>query len=286
MTSSIDFMPSSLQRIRLFLSDRGRLKIKPWASAEEILEALTQSLSACQDDDAFWVDLQSLLTALMGDFQHRSPCGVLPNEPLDPARRCGLLSEIRAALNPAEIRPTFRTLLTRVSIPTAAILLLIGTLVTSSCASDPTVPVDGGSNTTPVQMDANRSVDGRVNIPDVPLPPPWTIDANQARDLQVPDGGFSVFIQRMMACFPNFQDTDLKYWQSVDACFDRLGPEWREQVMAYLDASFVCRSYGFCRFDVLQQGAEAGADACKPAQDYDPDLIFCSVPIYLGVRFE
>jgi hypothetical protein len=93
----------------------------------------------------------------------------------------------------------------------------------------------------------------------------------------------------MMACFPNFQDTDLEYWQSVDACFDRLGPEWREQVMAYLDASFLsfgCRSYVFCRFDVLQQGAEAGADVCKPAQDYDPDLIFCSVPIYLGVRFE
>ena len=58
-----DLVPASLQRVRCFLGNSGRMKVKPWADTGETLDAFHDALLTRRDDERFWQDLQSLLEA-------------------------------------------------------------------------------------------------------------------------------------------------------------------------------------------------------------------------------
>jgi hypothetical protein len=97
-------VPSALLRVRQFLSRSG-LKVRPWSSPEEALDALSDLLAERRHDTEFWTRLEQLLGDLGRDSRRRRVAEgtVVANEVLDPAKHQALLAEVRAAL---EDRPT------------------------------------------------------------------------------------------------------------------------------------------------------------------------------------
>ncbi len=137
------FIPASLVRVRCFMSNTGRLKAKPWATAEETLDAFHDMLRRQRTNDAFWKELEELLAALTRDIEKRLASHAPDNELLDPSRHQALLAEIRAALHAG--KPDgggFRRLASSLSAPAVAMLLLIGGTATVSCGTSTSLEGD------------------------------------------------------------------------------------------------------------------------------------------------
>ena len=47
-------VPATLHRLRCFLGTEARAKVKPWAPAEEVLDAFHDALRSRRDDAGFW----------------------------------------------------------------------------------------------------------------------------------------------------------------------------------------------------------------------------------------
>jgi hypothetical protein len=132
-------IPAAIQRIRSFLIEVSGMKVKPWASVEETMDALHATLIARHTCQAFWVALRVLLSQLACDLKCRREAGpafVVDNELLDQARYQTLLDEIRTALarDPSQAS-CFPRLAAALSAPALALLLLLGGAATVSCNS-------------------------------------------------------------------------------------------------------------------------------------------------------
>ena len=157
--TQLNLVPSSIQRIRCFLGQQGRMKVKPWAGVEETLDAFHRSLVLNRRNDAFWEELAGLLQDLAHDMRRRfssTPGSVIDNEALNPTRHRELIEEIRQALD--RPRPSgFQRLASSLSAPAVTVLFLLGGTVVVGCDKVPESPSDTddskGGDTATVSMD-------------------------------------------------------------------------------------------------------------------------------------
>ena len=75
-TTSSNLVPTSIQRIRAFLNDVCGMKVRPWASVEETLDALHGVLVARRECSIFWKSLHVLLERLAQDLRCREDAAV------------------------------------------------------------------------------------------------------------------------------------------------------------------------------------------------------------------
>jgi len=284
----IQFIPASLIRVRCFMNTTGRLKVKPWASAEETLDAFHDMLQRQRDNDAFWKDLEGLLASLTRDIKKRLSGNVPDNELLDATRHGALLSEIRSALAASKGQPTgFRRLASALSAPAVAMLLLLGGTTTVGC-----------DNTARLQGTADATSDPTPEPDTDPVSdPPPDYCAEVLADITVNDAPCDVemegeeclhacksFEEIVVECVPEDStslhggDARCKY---ID-CIQTMHESWRTG-LTELFACWDCRTIehklscdldSFCRYpDDSEFDLETFLDACH-----------CC--IYVGVRFE
>ncbi len=131
------FIPAPLLRVRRFLDQQGRMRVKPWATVEETLDAFHDALLDNRDNDAFWQGLQSLLAVLTADTRKRMSADagkIIDNQSLDPERNRLLLLEIRRALAGRQKRGGgFRLLTAVLSVPALGLLLMLGGVASLGC---------------------------------------------------------------------------------------------------------------------------------------------------------
>jgi hypothetical protein len=309
-TQSSNLVPTSIQRIRAFLNDVCGMKVRPWAGVEETLDALHAVLVARQDCTIFWKSLHVLLERLAQDLRRRedaAPDQLIDNEVLNTDRYQSLLDEIKSAL--AQGRSTqggFARLAAAVSMPAAALLLLLGGIATVGCGShtslsaanhdarqESTAPGDANPATTADTSVASAPDANPANTPKadsgtspgnpdsavIILPPAPDTATTQDSLARACDGGCSVE-DIMVACgmAPATR-------QSVSVCIARLRDSWR----AGLTSGFAARScndigtiLSYCLPNYCEPGAVSNSE-------FDPTVLDCQIPpiypIYIGVRF-
>ncbi len=293
-------VPSSIQRIRAFLVEMCGMKVKPWASAEEVLAALHATLAARQGCDIFWTSLRGLLENLAADLKVRKdagPSAVIDNEVLSAERYASLLDEIRACLvkQTGETGAPFRRLAQGLSAPALGLLLLLGGVVTVGCdrtamstKPDAAAVADAGlADVAPALPDAGRDnatagPDARPDArPDgnyitlVDLPPSKS-DIKEASSTG-PDGA-AVTIRDIMDSCNIPTDTQ----GMVQACLDQMQESWTAGLAGYLagkDCNVVSAALN-CDNHVFS--------GCYPYRSsFDPNQLPLCQPImlYIGVSF-
>ncbi|NOY91980.1 MAG: hypothetical protein GXP55_12355 [Deltaproteobacteria bacterium] len=270
-TSGPTLAPASLQRIRCFLQTRGRMKVKPWAPAEEVLDALRRCLEARHDDRRFWVDLSLLLDALCRDAVARSTGAhdLMDNELLAPARIERLLEEIRDALKSAPTgHAPFRALAGSLSGPGAALLLLLGSATIVGCYRSHMLGADGSV------MDASPPDARRLDAARADA----SIRDAAPRDVGPLDSG--------PVCDPVTQVAECTLTPELSdqlcACIEALNESWQTALRQLVDrtgCSFLSNQ-AYCLLNACADPAAAG--------DFDLETFLdgCSAPLYLGVRFD
>ena len=316
-TPSSNLVPTSIQRIRAFLNDACGMKVRPWAGVEETLDALHAVLLARRDFPLFWKSLHALLGRLAQDLRWREDAAsgqLIDNEVLNAGQYASLMEEIRAALAQGRSsRGAFASLAGAVSMPAAALLLLLGGIVTVGCANHdpmsaarhdagqaataradvspapaedagPAPPADarpaGGADAgpaSPTKPDSSGSPSEADSAGPVVSSTP---DAATAQDSlsRGCDGGCSIE-DILVTC-----GMSPAARQSASACIARLQDSWREQ----LTAAFASRS---C--DEINTILYCLPNYCQPgsvSQDaFDPKVLDCWIPpiypIYNGIRF-
>jgi hypothetical protein len=279
------FIPSSLLRIRRFLGERCSTKIKPWATAEETLDAFHDLIASKKEDEEFWKDLELLLGCLAGDMKKRMKApdgGVTDNEALDPARHRLLLSELRQKLDGRRAgRGRFRALASALSMPALGLLLVLGGAVTAGCYSS-TAPQDEDA-TSDISVDESRDdlrhdpvVDPAIDQRPDPLPDPITDPVPE--EVACAHAGETVE-EIINACI-----TDPEGREEYLQCISQLHGSWRTGLTEYLqcmNCEQVAERLGLCLyFQACEDPASQGEF------DLEEFLDNCSVYIYIGVRFE
>jgi hypothetical protein len=287
MKNHPQFVPASLQRVRCWLSATGDMRVKPWASVEETLDAFHDLLVARRGDDAFWAGLGELLGTLSADMKRRTEARggeVIDNDVLDPARRRELLGEIRRKLD-GKREGKGRFGLLAASLPSAAVGLvcLLGGVATVGCYSSNDLRGDG--EVTDVMHDADAAADQAADPavdradaqpdlrPDPIVDPPVDLPADPACDAPG-----RTLEDILTGC--GLPADQRQRW--ID-CIDALHVSWRTG----LTQLFACES---CP-DILFQ-----LQNCLDWRCYDPNgeepfdvenfLDNCATLLYLGVRFE
>jgi hypothetical protein len=285
-------VPSSMQRIRSFLVERCGMKVKPWASAEETLAALHDTLAARDGCGIFWDSLCVLLENLACDLKTRSetsPEALIDNEVLDSERYARLLDEIRQSLSRQKAEPaagtatgTFRQLSAALSAPALSLLLFLGGVAVAGCEqsglkqgnSQPDAAVAADTSPFFFPRDAGPDGVGPLILPPAPDTRPAVFDA-VARG---PDGA-SVTIQDIMdSC-----NVDKSRQEAVLTCLRHLRDSWTtgiaealagtpceyvdDQLSCFASISKPCMTGSFDEFVV------GSTEICRP------------IPIYVGVRF-
>lgn len=318
MTSN--FVPTSLQRIRRFLADKGRFKVKPWADVETTLEGFRSTLYRKRCDEAFWEELKSLLSQLHEDTERRleaDEIGLIQNEVLDPERRNQLLDEIRCAIAVGpEIEGGFRALSNQLSAQAFSLLLILGSTTTVGCYDSRRNNVDsavmGDSGPDDDNSASENATGGSDMQKDITGGSGETIEGTGGVDTaysgasgfssRTVDAGIPVddyqspFTERPSAgtleemareCMP--EATELR--EEVFKCIDALHESWRTGLTEY----FRNNSCNKIRdaLDLLQNGFDCGGPpppCSNPANagEFDVDAIIdnCFCCIYVGVRFE
>jgi hypothetical protein len=286
-------VPSSIQRIRAFLVELCGMKVKPWASAEETLNALHTTLVARQSCDIFWKSLQTLLETLARDMKARSEAthgALVDNEVLSEERFASLLDEIRACLartpqesNNAKELSSFRRVAQGLSTPALGLLLLLGGVATVSCENSPMTNrtrdadiadtrTDQAGGTADAAPDSTPDHNNVIILPDM---------APEKRDTvrALPDGSIVTIKNIMDSC-----NVTAAAQNEALSCLSGLSEAWNTGFAAYLsgkscdainNATAFCEdSYAYC--------------TVQSTADFDPSqlpLCFEAVIIYLGVRF-
>jgi hypothetical protein len=272
-----NLVPGSIQRVRCFLNVSGRMKVRPWATAGQTLDALHDALLARRADDAFWSGLGPLLDTLARDMRERLAAGnrVVDNEVLDPARRQELLDEIRSALEGRRPgRGAFGALASSLSAPALGLLILVGGVATAGCEAATSLEGDAAADVGPDSADAavDPAVDTYVDAPVDTAPDP------------VLDPGCEHEGMTLEQIFDDCHfDADMRAFYV--GCIDALHASWRTGLREYFEClpcsqvatDLACLSgmVDYCTFP-----EEAGEF------DLDRFLDNCATIIYLGVRFE
>lgn len=280
------FVPASIQRVRCFMNNRGGLRVKPWATAGETLEAFHDMLVLQKQDEAFWKDLEALLAQMSQDVKRRIAAGggsVIGNEVLDTARHQSLLTEIRRKLDGRrKSRGRFRALASALSAPAMGVLFILGAAVTAGCYSSSELRGDGWEDAADVAHDHDgdadaapdpsgdgtaETMDGRVDPVVDPVPDEVACEHEGET------------IQEIIAeCVTD--DTSRAYYRQ---CVNALNESWK----VGLKELFNCEP---CN-EIYQQLSDCLSWRCSdPASqgefDAEEFLDNCSVVFYLGVRFE
>lgn len=272
------FVPSSLLRIRCFIHTDTGLKVKPWATTDETLDAFSHLLLIKRHDDGFWQDLEELMGKLSGDLNKRVDphLAVVDNEVLDAGAHGRLLEEIRNALD-GRHAPSggFRNLASRLSVPAVGLLCLLGGVVTLGCETDTSLQgnsdavTDTARDTAPDTAE-DTSVDTFTD-PDVPDDP------------ACPHEGLTI-AQIIAECVPG--EYDRNYFNE---CITGLHDSWSTGLADHFACStcpevyddLTCIIYnGFTEF------CDADATGEFTEEDLQMFLDNCGVLLYLGVRFE
>jgi len=267
-----NLLPTSIQRIRVFLTESCGMKVKPWAGVDETLEALHTVIVDKRECGIFWQGLRSLLATLAQDLKQRrdaTPGALVDNEVLDASRYETLLAEIRTVVKQGHSEG-FRTLTRAVSMPAAALLLLLAGVASVGCAA------------TPLQNTKDAAV---VESKDTYPPPNNTpLDTNAAfiipdsntRDTPFPcDGGGCTINAVMQAC-----GIDPTQQQRVNDCLDHLKASWRENLGTPL-AAIGCDSIDYKLACFLKDNC-----GTNPTSEEFTEWSICRpILIYLGVRF-
>jgi len=132
--STLNFVPTSLLRVRAFLFEHG-MPIIPWATAAEVLEDLHELLRSRKSDDAFWQSVHELILALDIDLRRPNADGS-PGTGLEGVAEQALIEEIRARLD-GEQSPNgnFLSLSRRLTQACLPVLLLFAGAATVSCGA-------------------------------------------------------------------------------------------------------------------------------------------------------
>lgn len=287
-------VPSSIQRIRSFLVEMCGMKVRPWATAEETLEALHATLVARRGCDIFWSALRTLLETLARDLKARqeaAPGVLVDNEILSAERYASLLDEIRACLatQPSEARPgAFRQLAQGLTAPAVGLLLLLGGATTVGCEASslhtaPAKPdaamVD--SRKEQPEIGSDTAPDLRIVLPDLPpASPDLRPSTHDTRDAvnRGPDGGTVTLRDIMDSC--NISSST-QGW--VLACLAALHESWTTGVTALLagkDCDVVSAAVEPCSY------ASSCSNVPLPSEfDGTVPRLCAPVLIYMGVRF-
>jgi hypothetical protein len=275
-------VPSSIQRIRAFLVEMCGMKVKPWASGDEMLAALHATLVARQSCDIFWTSLRVLLETLARDLEARQSAttgALVDNEILCAESYGSLLDEIRACLD-EQTRvqaPSFRRLAQGLSVPALGLLLLLGGVATVGCEQSALHSPGRDAavaDASPGQPDSAGNDSTQIVFPDVA---PTKNDVGKA-----PTGsdGATVTIQEILdSCnVPSDEQT------RVLACLASVRESWIGGLADYLagkNCNAVSSDLG------CQQSGTPCNNSLSSATDFDPgELPICKpVLIYLGVRF-
>lgn len=297
----VKLIPASLLRVRCFLNTEGRMKVKPWATADETLDAFYDSLATNRDNDAFWNGLQSLLAILSADIKQRTAARrdeLVDNELLDSERQQQLLSEIRHALaGQKRGRGGFRKLTLSLSPPAIGLLVVLGSAASQGCDTTETTRIDTDAARLPVgdsgaadvrPGDTGKGTGGAQANDSGILPRDSAVDAAKTKsdtDASAPDACIRKDIT--IAEIINSCITYEPERKEIQACVDALNDSWRtglEELFRCDDCSDISRKLGSCL-------SRSDKDTCSNPQDageFDRDTFLdnCAVNLYLGVRFE
>ena len=282
MATNPTLVPSSLQRIRSFLGEKRRMKVKPWAGVEEILDAFHSVLAAHQGDDGFWDELQRLMRELLLDMDRRTegtPGQIIDNEVLTANRQCGLLAEIRSVLASNQAGAGaggFGRLAARLSMPAAVLLLLMGGVTAAGCnssalrATGDAAGIAAGDTASPV-LDASPAEPLIVGSP----------DAATATSPDVPtcDGTPEIWAGLLAKC-EGLNDAGR---ESLLGCIQHLDSTWHKTFAEQFGCSASCFSTTFelclSQYCARDWDRDGGADPSTMMAN-------CMLPVYIGVRFE
>ena len=289
-------VPATLHRVRCFLNTEGRLKVKPWAPASEVLDAFHDALRTRRGETDFWNTLEQLLQALIADMRQRRARGgphPFDGEVLEPSRQAAVMAEIRAALSRRRRGAgRFRRLARSLSASAAASLLVLGGAATLGCySSSGQVGDEDTAEATDVAGDA--APDARPDVgPDAS--PDATPDAEADADVAdeatpeaeaeaACDPGTATIEEILTTCLPD--PPYPTYHADVIACVDSLHASWRTGLTQLL----ACEDCDSAMYDLMTCFLNPG-DSCRdPASagefDLDRFLGSCMVVLYIGVRF-
>ena len=250
------------------------MRVKPWATADETLDALHAVLASRRSDAEFWKGLEDLLETLSRDMRRRLSEGAVENEVLDPASRHRLLEEIRRALPcTAETTGAFRRLAQALSAPAAGLLVLLGGVATVGCESS-----------TALRGHADAAADVELDVPDAVDHGSEDTYVDPITDPAEPDTG----CEHAGMALGEIIDECITYEGSrifYHACLDALHESWTTGLSEY----FQCQPCSEVEF--LLSCLTGNEDFCsRPelAGEYDLETLLdnCMVVLYVGVRFE
>ena len=264
-THNPNLIPASLQRVRCFMNTQGRMKVKPWSSAEETLDALHDMLVSNQRNDTFWKSMETLLETLTDDMKKRLSARrgeIIDNEVLDATRHHALLEEIRSSLGRrGGEQGRFRRLASALSMPAMGLLFILGGAVTAGCDYSSSLHGDDDAD-----VDVMHEADSAGDTESDPVDEPECVPGDQTLE------------QMIGACL-----TDGPATADFIECIDLMHESWR----VGLEELFACEDCTQVR-DWLYRCLEWRCSNPESQGEFDLDdfLSNCAVYVYLGVRFE
>jgi hypothetical protein len=292
-------IPASLLRVRRFLNAEGAMKVKPWATVEETLDAFHDSLAANCHNDTFWNGLESLLAILSADIKQRTttrPDELIDNELLVRERQQQLLHEIRRALaNQKRGRGGFRGLISTLSPPAMGLLVMLGGVASQGCYSAETTRDDRDAAQSPVGDsgaadafwgDTGTGTAGTQAKDNSILPQDSSVDAVTIKP-ETGAGAPDACIRKDVTIVELINNciSDKNERTQVLACIDALDASWRTGIEELFQCQD-CDTISNKLFNFMY-----GCDYCadpRDAGDFDRNAFFdnCLMTLYLGVRFE
>jgi hypothetical protein len=247
------------------------MKVKPWTTVEETLDALHDLLAARRDDAEFWKGLGELLAQLEADMERRAGRGGFAgNEVLDPGRVAALVEELRAAATRNEAGGGFRRLARGLSAPAIGLLMLLAGAATAGCEHDQSIAGDASADSAVVDAAADTTT---VDAPDAPEP---RVDPGCVNE------GLT-FDEIVAECV-----ADAETRERVLACVDALHSSWRTGLREHFECMSchdVSEDIGLC---LLYPWGGSTCEAPEDVGEFDLEAFLdnCAALIYLGVRFE
>ncbi len=315
LTSSLPSPPAL--RLRRFLHERG-LRLKPWATQEQILETFLAHLAHDRHEDDYWDELTKLAGDLAEELRQRRPGSALAEAIVVDTK--ALMQELRSALAKSRSeRQGYRTLNTMLTGPAMTLLLLV-TFVGVGCGGDTggsdrngaTTPPTGGAGaggaTTTLAMGGaggSSSGTGGISLIEIPNGGATTGFGDDGPELAsgAPSwgaaggaGGAGGAVGAGAGGEPGCIPSEMTFREMVEACIE--DSEAREAYLAALESSHpdwsnVLRDYFRCRtcgevLDHIGQcysGSRQMGDV-NPPEGSDSIYDFCPpVMVYIGVRF-
>jgi hypothetical protein len=273
-------VPSSLIRMRGFLGRRG-LKVKPWSSEPEVLEALHGVLLDEEGDASFWDDLNELVAELAADAHRRQLFGrsAVDNELLDGPRRRFLLDELRSRLRERQERRSkdgFAGLAHALSGPAFLVLCLLGGAAVVGCGGNAsTEDGAGGSAGSSSSSGGATASGGTVSTGGFEAGGATAGGGGTATggDAGMAGAGGSCTLDEVITRCAWSEETR----EDLLACVNALNESWHSGLESLLTCTS-CDDVNTC----LRQLC-GNTDALPDDYSLDVFLSYCAVPIYRGV---